>query len=135
MPNLQSKLKVSASHVAWEPLVRIVCYVEQPAGVRSQRFRTLSSFGISDLEHHFHEHGSPLNAAVQNHRWEAVKFLILHGATVPKDLWRPKNSIPSTANPDFIIREWLFVGRHTERKRVSLGLWNNELKIKSWSGV
>ncbi|PNP82718.1 hypothetical protein FNYG_03949 [Fusarium nygamai] len=97
--------------------------------------QNLIKLGTSDLEHHCYEHGSPLNTAVQNHRWEAVKFLMLHGATVPEDLWRPKNSTPSTANPDFIIREWLFVGRHTERKRVSLGLLNDEPEIKSWSGV
>ncbi|KAF5587381.1 heterokaryon incompatibility protein het-E-1 [Fusarium pseudoanthophilum] len=95
----------------------------------------LIKLGISDLEHHCHEHGSPLNAAVQNHRWEAVKFLMLHGATVPEDLWRPKNSTPSTANPGFMIREWLFVGRHAERKRISLGLLNDEPEMKCWSGV
>ncbi|KAH7253578.1 uncharacterized protein BKA55DRAFT_593274 [Fusarium redolens] len=35
--------------------------------------QNLIKFGISDLEHHCHEHGSPLNAAVQSHRLEAVK--------------------------------------------------------------
>ncbi|KAF5568552.1 heterokaryon incompatibility protein het-E-1 [Fusarium napiforme] len=95
----------------------------------------LIKLGISDLEHHCHEHGSPLNAAVQNHRWEAVKFLMLHGATVPEDLWRSKISIPSTANPGFMIREWLFVSRHAERKRISLGLLTDEPEMKCWSGV
>ncbi|KAF4434747.1 Vegetative incompatibility HET-E-1 [Fusarium acutatum] len=97
--------------------------------------QNLIKLGISDLEHHYHEHGSPLNAAIQNYRWEAVKYLMFHGAKVPEDLGKPKNSTLSTANPDFIIREWLFVGRHTERKRISLGLLDDEPDIKSWSGV
>jgi len=71
--------------------------------------------GIGDLEHHCREHGSPLNAAVQSHRLEAVKFLMLHGAKVPDYLCKPKNSSLSTANPDFVIRQWLFVGRYTEK--------------------
>ncbi|QGI80890.1 hypothetical protein CEK25_007619 [Fusarium fujikuroi] len=97
--------------------------------------QNLIKLGISDLEHHCREHGSPLNAAIQNHRWEAVRFLVLHGAKVPEDLWKPKNSALSTANPGFVVREWLFFGRHTERKRISLGLLNGEPEMKYWSGV
>ncbi|KAF5692288.1 heterokaryon incompatibility protein het-E-1 [Fusarium circinatum] len=97
--------------------------------------QNITNLGINDLEHHWREHGSPLNAAIHNRRWEAVKFLILHGAKGPEDLWNPKNSTLSTANPDFVIREWLFVGRYTERKRISLDLLNDEPEIKSWSGV
>lgn len=97
--------------------------------------QNLIKLGISDLEHHCREHGSPLNTAIQNHRWEAVKFLMLHGAKVPEDFWKPKNSALSTVNPDFVVREWLFFGRHTERKRISLGLLNGEPEMKYWSGV
>ncbi|KAF4497299.1 Vegetative incompatibility HET-E-1 [Fusarium agapanthi] len=97
--------------------------------------QNLINLGINDLEHDCREHGLPLNAAIHNRRWEAVKFLMLHGAKVPEDLWKPKNSTLSTANPDFVIREWLFVGRYTERKRISLDLLNDEPEIKSWSGV
>ncbi|KAF5609957.1 heterokaryon incompatibility protein het-E-1 [Fusarium subglutinans] len=97
--------------------------------------QNIIKLGINDLEHHCCEHGSPLNAAVHNRRWEAVKFLVLHGAKVPEDLWNPKNSTLSTASLDFVIREWLFFGRYTERKRISLDLLNDEPEIKSWSGV
>jgi hypothetical protein len=97
--------------------------------------QNLIKLGISDLEHHCHEHGSPLNAAVQSHRLEAVKFLMLHGAKVPQDLCKPKNSAISVANPDFVIREWLFVGRRAERRRIPLDLLNEETEIKSRSGV
>ncbi|KAF5250882.1 hypothetical protein FANTH_3936 [Fusarium anthophilum] len=97
--------------------------------------QNLIKLGINDLEHHCREHGSPLHAAIHNRRWEAVKFLVLHSAKVPEDLWKPKNSTLSTANPDFVIRQWLFVGRYTERKQISLDLFNDEPEIKSWSGV
>ncbi|KAF5540700.1 heterokaryon incompatibility protein het-E-1 [Fusarium mexicanum] len=97
--------------------------------------QNLIKLGIDDLEHNCHEHGSPLNAAIHNRRWEAVKFLVLHGAKVLEDLWKPRNSTLSVANPDFVIRQWLFVGRYTERKRISLDLLNDESEIKSWSGV
>ncbi|KAK2691189.1 hypothetical protein QWA68_009933 [Fusarium oxysporum] len=91
--------------------------------------------GIGDLEHHCREHGSPLNAAIQSHRLEAVKFLMIHGAKVPDYLCKPKNSSLSTANPDFVIRQWLFVGRYTEKRRISFNMLNEEMEIKSWSGV
>ncbi|KAH7226175.1 hypothetical protein BKA60DRAFT_629716 [Fusarium oxysporum] len=91
--------------------------------------------GIGDIEHHFREHGSPLNAAIQSHRLEAVKFLMIHGAKVPDYLCKHKNSSLSTANPDFVIRQWLFVGRYTEKRRIPFNLLNEETEIKSWSGV
>ncbi|KAJ0149613.1 hypothetical protein HZ326_7792 [Fusarium oxysporum f. sp. albedinis] len=91
--------------------------------------------GIGDIEHHCREHGSPLNAAIQSHRLEAVKFLMIHGAKVPDYLCKPKNSSLSTANPGFVIRQWLFVGRYTEKRRISFNLLNEETEIKSWSGV
>ncbi|PCD42083.1 hypothetical protein AU210_004618 [Fusarium oxysporum f. sp. radicis-cucumerinum] len=91
--------------------------------------------GIGDIEHHCREHGSPLNAAIQSHRLEAVEFLMIHGAKVPDYLCKPKNSSLSTANPGFVIRQWLFVGRYTEKRRISFNLLNEETEIKSWSGV
>ncbi|KAF5568473.1 ankyrin repeat [Fusarium phyllophilum] len=81
--------------------------------------QNLIKLGISDLEHHFREHGSPLNAAIQSHRWETVKFLMLHGAKVPEDLLETQESD----------------SQHTERKRNFLDLRNNEPKMKCWSGV
>ncbi|CVK86500.1 uncharacterized protein FMAN_06229 [Fusarium mangiferae] len=110
-------------------LCRAACCGSIPA------IQNLIKLGISDFEHHCREHGSPLNAAVQNNRWEAVKFLMLHGAKVPDDLGKPMNPTLSTTSLDFVIREWLFVGMHTERKRISLGLLSGEPEMKYWSGV
>ncbi|EXK44729.1 hypothetical protein FOMG_03415 [Fusarium oxysporum f. sp. melonis 26406] len=97
--------------------------------------QNLIKLGIGDLEHHCREHGSPLNAAIQSHRLEAVKFLMIHGAKVPDYLCKPKNSSLSTANPDFVIRQWLFVGRYTEKRRIPFNLLNEETEIKNWCGV
>ncbi|TVY78044.1 Ankyrin-1 [Fusarium oxysporum f. sp. cubense] len=97
--------------------------------------QNLIKLGIGFLEHHCREHGSPLNATIQSHRLEAVKFLMLHGAKAPDYLCKPKNSSLSTANPDFVIRQWLFVGRYTEKRRISFNLLNEETEIKSWSGL
>ncbi|KAF4953124.1 hypothetical protein FGADI_6274 [Fusarium gaditjirri] len=72
--------------------------------------QNLIKVGISDLEHRCREHGSPLNAAIQSRKLEVVKFLMLHGAKVPEHLCKSKDSSLSITNPDFVIRQWLFVG-------------------------
>nr|CEG05337.1 unnamed protein product [Fusarium clavum]CEG05916.1 unnamed protein product [Fusarium clavum] len=38
-------------------------------------------------------------------------------------------------NADFVIRQWLFIGRHTERKRLLDNVTNDDAQLMSWSGV
>lgn len=100
-----------------------------------EAIKNIKKLGVDNIEHYCSEHGTPLEAAVLHRRLEATKHLVRNGALIPFELSRPKNSAISTRNPDFMIRQWLFVGRYTERKSLPRDNSGEKVKMKSWSGV
>ncbi|KAF4459942.1 ankyrin repeat [Fusarium albosuccineum] len=90
--------------------------------------------GVDDLEHRCDEHGTPLNAAVLRLRNEAVKTLVRHGAQVPYQLSSPRDPKISMANPEFVIRQWLFVGRYLERRGITDGTADDTARVGGWAG-
>lgn len=100
-----------------------------------EAIQKLLALGLDMTNHHCNDHGSPLMAAVSNRQIEAVKCLARNGATVPYDLCQPSDSTVSAKNPDFVIREWLFVGRYLELRRISNGTAEASAKVESWAGV
>ncbi|KAJ4129836.1 hypothetical protein NW768_006806 [Fusarium equiseti] len=93
------------------------------------------SFGVDNLEHRCEDHGTPLEAAISHRHIEVVKFLVRNGAMVPPELSKAKDPVISTVNPDFVIRQWLFIGCYTERKRLVNNSTNGKVELKYWSGV
>ena len=93
------------------------------------------SLGADNLEHRCEEHGTPLEAAITHRHIEAVKYLVRNGASVPSSLSKAKNPVVSMTNPDFAIRQWLFIGQHTERKRLSDKPTTDDTELKDWSGI
>ncbi|KAJ3538616.1 hypothetical protein NM208_g5829 [Fusarium decemcellulare] len=90
--------------------------------------------GVDDLEHRCDDHGTPLNAAVLRLRIEVVKTLVRHGAQVPTQLSSLRDSNVSMANPEFVIRQWLFVGRYLERRGITDGTADNTVRTGEWAG-
>ncbi|KAF5003089.1 hypothetical protein FDECE_10348 [Fusarium decemcellulare] len=90
--------------------------------------------GVDDLEHRCDDHGTPLNAAILRLRIETVKTLVRHGAQVPYQLSSPKDSKISMANPEFVIRQWLFVGRYLDRMGVTDGTADDTAWVGGWAG-
>lgn len=93
------------------------------------------SLGVDNLEHYCEEHGTPLEAAISHRHIEVVKYLVRNGASVPSSLSKAKNPVISMTNPDFAIRQWLFIGQHTERKRLSSKPTTDDTELKDWSGI
>ncbi|RFN48582.1 vegetative incompatibility protein het-e-1 [Fusarium flagelliforme] len=93
------------------------------------------SLGVVNLEYRCEDHGTPLEAAISHRHIDAVKYLVWNGASVPSSLSKAKSPVISMTNPDFMIRRWLFIGRHTERKRLLNIAINGEVKLKGWSGI
>lgn len=96
---------------------------------------SLLALGVDMIEHQCNDHGTPLTAAISKGHTETVKCLVSNGAKVPYDLCQPSDFEVSAGNPDFVIREWLFVGRHVERRRVSDVMAQAPGKIENWAGV
>lgn len=96
---------------------------------------SLLALGVDMIEHQCKDHGTPLTAAISRGHIKAVKCLVSNGATVPYDLCQPNGFEVSVGNPDFVIREWLFVGRHVEQRRISDVMAEASGKIESWAGV
>ncbi|KAM0426320.1 hypothetical protein ACHAPT_008360 [Fusarium lateritium] len=93
------------------------------------------ALGADMMNHQCNHHGTPVAAAVSSRQIEAVKCLVRNGATVPYDLCQPRDSEVNVGNPDFVIREWLFVGRYLERRGISDGTAEASDKIESWAGI
>jgi ankyrin repeat protein len=100
-----------------------------------EAIQNITGLGIHRFEHRCDEHGTPLNAAISDRRFEAVQCLVRNGAPVPTELCLPKDSTISTANFDFVIREWLFIGRHNEHRRILNGSVRDEAETGRWAGV
>jgi hypothetical protein len=93
------------------------------------------ALGVDMIEHECNDHGTPLTAAVSNRQIEAVKCLVRNGATISYNLCHPTDSRVSMTSPDIVIRQWLFVGRYMEQKRISNGTTEASDKVESWAGV
>lgn len=93
------------------------------------------SLGVDSLEQRCADHGTPLEAAISHRHIEAVKYLVRSGAVVPSELSKAKIPVISMTNADFVIRQWLFIDRHTERKRLLDNATNVDDQLMSWSGV
>ncbi|KAJ4223368.1 hypothetical protein NW759_006001 [Fusarium solani] len=100
-----------------------------------EAIENLLALGVDMIEHECSDHGTPLTAAVSNRQIEVVKCLVRNGATIPYNLCHPTDSRVSMASPDNVIRQWLFVGRYMEQKRISNGTTDASGKIESWAGV
>ncbi|RSL60007.1 hypothetical protein CEP51_013833 [Fusarium floridanum] len=100
-----------------------------------QVIESLLALGVDMIEHQCNDHGTPLIAAISRGNLKAVKCLVRNGATVPYDLCQTSDFEVSMGNPDFVIREWLFVGRYLERRRISNVTAETSGKIESWAGV
>lgn len=96
---------------------------------------SLLALGVDIIEHECNDHGTPLTAAISRGRIKVVKCLVRNGATVPYDLRQSNDFEVSVGNPDFVIREWLFVGRHVDQKRISDVIAEASSNIESWAGV
>ncbi|KAM6532709.1 hypothetical protein FALCPG4_005760 [Fusarium falciforme] len=96
---------------------------------------SLLALGVDMIEHQCNDHGTPLTAAISRGHTEAVKCLVSNGAKVPYDPCQPSDFEVSAHSPDFVIREWLFVGRHVEQRRISDVMTEAPGKIESWAGV
>lgn len=100
-----------------------------------EAIQNIVGLGIHRFEHRCDEHGTPLNAAISHRRFEAVKCLVRNGAPVPTELCLPRDSTISTANLEFVIRQWLFIGRFTEQKKILNGSVGDDAEVGRWSGV
>ncbi|KAF4445481.1 ankyrin repeat protein [Fusarium austroafricanum] len=90
--------------------------------------------GVDDLEHRCDDHGTPLVAAISRLRIKAVKTLVRNGAKVPYQLSPPRDWKISMANTEFIIRQWLFVGRYLERRGIADDAANDAVQVGGWGG-
>ncbi|RSL60781.1 hypothetical protein CEP54_006626, partial [Fusarium duplospermum] len=100
-----------------------------------QVIESLLALGVDMIEHQCNDHGTPLIAAISRSHLKAVKCLVRNGATAVYGLCQPSDFEVSVRNPDFVIREWLFVGRYLERMRISNVTAETSGKIESWAGV
>jgi ankyrin repeat protein len=100
-----------------------------------EAIQNLVRLGIHRFEHCCDEHGTSLNAAISHRRFEAVKCLVRNGALVPTEMCLPKDSTISTANLDFVIRQWLFIGRYSEQKGILNGSARDEAEAGRRAGV
>ncbi|KAF9767346.1 hypothetical protein IL306_000105 [Fusarium sp. DS 682] len=100
----------------------------------TEAIENLLAAGVDDLEHRCDDHGTPLDAAVSKLRIEAVKTLVRNGAQISYQLSSPRDSKISMANPEFILRQWLFVGRYLERRRIANDTANDAALIGRWGG-
>ena len=93
------------------------------------------SLGVDNLEHRCEDHGTPLEAAISHRHIDTVKYLVNIGALVPPELSKARDPAINMSNPEFVIRQWLFIRRHTERKRLLNIAINGDVQLKQWSGV
>ncbi|KAI8724226.1 NACHT domain-containing protein [Fusarium sp. LHS14.1] len=100
-----------------------------------EAIESLLALGVDMIEHQCKDHGTPLAAAISRGHIKAVKCLVSNGAAVPYDLCQPNDFEVSVGKPDFVIQQWLFVGRHVEQSRISDVVAEASGKIESWAGV
>lgn len=100
-----------------------------------EAIQNIVGLGIHRFEHRCDEHGTSLNAAISYRRFEAVKCLVRNGAPIPTVLCTLRDPTISTANLDFVIRQWLFIGRYIEQKRILHCSVGDDVEVGRWSGV